>query len=107
MKDMKITTEWTLDKFTMSTQADGNGRMTVNCDEVMPAFFINLALDSMDIDYTDYSQGDENDKSYCVFVWEFELEDIKEDCPNLYKKWKAMDDANRPFYLEMQRVLDN
>jgi hypothetical protein len=39
--------------------------------------------------------------------WEFKIEDIKIDCPNLYDKWKLMDDAQAYRLWQAQQLIDS
>jgi len=47
------------------------------------------------------------EKQYFEVKWEFKIEDIKIDCPNLYDKWKLMDDAQAYRLWQAQQLIDS
>jgi hypothetical protein len=96
MKQIEITPEWILDKLSVSNHADGLGNITITADTVSDSRWIDLALDTIDVMYETYCVGYDPDpeQQYFEVIWEFRLEDIKYDCPNLYSRWKKMDQTN-------------
>ncbi|NMC34500.1 MAG: hypothetical protein GYA36_18925 [Veillonellaceae bacterium] len=96
MKSLEITTEWIFGTFPISFHADGNGTMTITTDSFSDSKWIELALDSIHICYKAYEI--EDDESEVIeMCWEFRLEAIKNDCPNLYYDWLIMDMHNSSY----------
>ena len=89
MKKIEIFPEWILDKSTVTHHADGRGNITIRADTVSDSRWIDLALDTLGIKYEAFIAGYDPDaaKQYFAVQWEFKIEDIKTECPNLYKKW--------------------
>lgn len=86
MKKIEITSEWILDNIPHSHYADGNGNITI-CADIFHSHWINLALDTINAKYKIY---DDEDDSILEMIWEFRIEDIKDDCPNLYSKLRKL-----------------
>ena len=91
-----ITAEWILGTFPISWSADGNGNMSLFTDSYSDSHWIELALDSMGVYYESYYLGDDDIETDEVW-FEFELEAIKDECPNLYKEWLYMDLRNSSY----------
>lgn len=96
MKKIEITAEWILENFPVSTYADGLGNVTIHTVNISDSNWIELALESMDIFYETYDTEDWENEIFEIF-YEFRLESIKDDCPNLYKEWLIMDMRNSAF----------
>ena len=63
--------------------ADGNGKATVRTTEMDNSKWINLALDTLKIKWELLEFEIEFDYYY---DFEFQIGDIKAECPNLYRK---------------------
>jgi len=100
MKKNEITAEWILEKLPTTTYADGNGSITISTDSISDSNWIDLALDSIGA-YYESDVIDEEGEPYepCSFeiYWIFKIEELKEDCPNLYIKWRKMDLINNSY----------
>jgi hypothetical protein len=92
IKPIEITPEWVLSELPQSHYADGNGNVSVDSDTISNAKWIELALNSLHIPYTQNEYGD----AINLFIdFEFKLEDIHTGCPELYKKMKELDVKNK------------
>lgn len=91
MKTIEITPEWVLNELPHMHVADGNGKMSFYTDNVTDVRWITLALNTLDIQFQDYDEGDKD----VIFFWfEVVIEDFKEHCPELYLEWiKENEDA--------------
>lgn len=96
MKKIEITAEWILSTFSVSWIADGNGNMSLLAESYSDSRWIELALDSMDVYYESYYLGDDDIETDEVW-FEFELEAIKDECPNLYNELLYMDLRNSSY----------
>jgi hypothetical protein len=107
-KLIELTPEWILEKLTVTHYADGRGNVTITADTVSDSRWIDLALDTLGVKYETNTVGYDPDpkKQYFEVQWEFKIEDIKIDCPNLYAKWKIMD-AQAYRLWEVQRLIDS
>ena len=87
-KSIELTPEWVLEKIPHTHYADGDGNISVYTESVTDANWIELALDSLYIEYKtdDYS----DDCGGTVFSFEFRIEDIKDECPVFYTRMKKM-----------------
>jgi len=96
MRKIEITPEWVLEKLTITMHADGKGNVTISSDSVTDSHWIDLALATLKVKYETVTVGYDPDpkKQYIEVQWEFRIDDIKDDCPTLYSKWKLIDDAN-------------
>jgi hypothetical protein len=92
VKFIEITPEWVLTEIPQSLYADGNGNISVDTDNVTDVKWIKLALDTLYIPYEEKSYGDDNN---VFFDFEFWIEDIKDNCPALYKSMKEMVAKNK------------
>jgi len=95
MTNIEISADWILDRFTISSYADGNGNIIITADCFSDSHWIDLALDTMAINYKSDLIDDERDLP-CLpqtyqFYWEFRLEELQVGCPNFYKKMLALD----------------
>lgn len=94
-KLIEMTPEWVLDKLPHSHYADGDGILSVYTDDITDANLIELALSTLKISFeqSDYFD-DDND---ITFGFEFKIDDIQIDCPNLSKSIKELDKRNRNY----------
>lgn len=92
MKTIEITPEWVLNELPHMHVADGNGNMSFYTDSVTDVRWITLALNTLGISFQTF---DERSYKITFFWFEFKIEDLKEDCPVLYTKWKQEDDTLR------------
>jgi hypothetical protein len=91
-KLIELTPEWVLTELPISHCADGTGKMIIETQIETDAKWITLALDTICIDYEYFDEG--RGKIF-FYHFEFRLEDIKENCPALYKNMKELDDKNK------------
>ena len=94
MKKIELNPEWILDKLAVTHYADGKGNITITTDSVSDSRWIDLALDTLGVKYETHCVGYDPDpeKQYFEVQWEFKVEDIKTECPNLFDKWKNIDE---------------
>jgi len=90
-KFIELTSEWILNEIPISHYADGDGNVSLDTDSITNAKLIELALKSSCIPYT---QNEYCDAINIFFDFEFKLEDIRSECPNLYKKMRELDAKN-------------
>ena len=91
VKPLELTPEWVLSELTDSLYADGCGNISVGTSTHSDAKWIKLALNTLSTPYHEHEIG-EGDVTFTDI--EFRIEDIKEDCPTLYKRMKEMDAKN-------------
>ena len=92
VKPIELNPEWVLSKLPMSLYANGNGVVSVDTDSATEAKWIKLALNTLLIPYEEKEYGE----GTTIFIdIEFHIEDLRTDCPNLYKKMKEMDEKNK------------
>jgi hypothetical protein len=88
---IELTPEWVLSELPLSLYAVGNGVVSVDTDSVSDASWIKLALNTLLIPYEENEYGD----GKITFIdIEFNLEDLRTECPTLYKRMKEMDTKN-------------
>lgn len=100
MKEIKLTPEWVLEKLSDSVYVDGDGKVTLTIDMMISfsnCYWITLALDTLEIKYEEDEYEIEGDNDSFMIDYSFDLEDIKEECPNLYKDWSEMKRHNKDF----------
>jgi hypothetical protein len=91
VKPIEFNPEWVITELSDSLYADGSGKMSVDTYTPTEAKWIKLALNTLHIDFreTEYGEGD------MTFVdIEFRIDDLKINCPALYKKMMEMDAKN-------------
>jgi hypothetical protein len=90
---IKLTPEWVLTQLAESNFPCGDGNIIVYTLEPSNAAWIQLALDTLNIIYNinDYDHGDNR----VLRGFDFSIEDLKSECPTLYKKFKEMDEEYR------------
>jgi len=89
MKKIEITSEWILDHFSDSVTVDGNGEVFLSTETLEAAYWIELALDTIEVDYKVSEFEPLEDEPQCMIWTEytFRLSDIKKECPNTYESW--------------------
>jgi hypothetical protein len=92
VKPIELNPEWVLSELPQSLYADGNGNISVDTDTITDAKWIKLALNTLLIPYEENEYGD-GDMTFIDI--EFNLEDLRTECPTLYKKMKEMDAKNK------------
>ena len=91
VKPIEITPEWILSELPQSLYADGNGIVSIDTDNPSVASWIKLALNTLCIPFEENEYGD----AINVFIdIEFNINDIKENCPTLYNRMKELDANN-------------
>lgn len=85
MKTIKITPEWVLEKLSHTLDTDRSGNISVYTGNATDANWIELALNSLEISFEAYDYLNEHND--LVFGFDFRIEDIEIECPNLY--WSA------------------
>jgi hypothetical protein len=91
VKIIELNPEWVLSEMPVSLYADGNGNVSLDTDTLTDAKWIKLALDTLCINFQETEYG-EGDKTFIDI--EFCIDDLKINCPALYKKMKEMDAKN-------------
>jgi hypothetical protein len=92
VKHMELNPEWILNELPQSHYANGGGVVSLDTDSATDAKWITLALNTLSIPYEENEYGD-GDMTFIDI--EFNLEDLRTDCPTLYKKMKEMDTKNK------------
>lgn len=92
VKHIELNPEWILTELPQSIYADGNGVISVDTDSSTDAKWIKLALKTLCIPFEENEFGDED----LMFIdIEFNIEDLKQDCPTLYRILKDVDTKNK------------
>ena len=94
----ELTHEWILDKFTLSTHADGQGRISFFADE-KSKHWIELSLNALDIEYNKEDLVISCD-NVVVVSFELDLDKLKNKCPTLHHKLyllNALECVNQQF----------
>lgn len=109
MKKLEVYPEWILDNMTFPYYIDGHGNITIVTDSVSDAYWIDLALNTLGVKYSSQTIGYDPDpeRQYFEVQWEFNIEAIKDECSNLYVRWKTMDYANSLRLRPAQQLIDN
>ncbi len=92
VKPIELNPEWVLSKLPQSLYADGNGVISIDTDSATDASWIKLALDTLCINFRENEFG-EGDMTFIDI--EFHIDDLKNNCPTLFKKMKEMDAKNK------------
>jgi hypothetical protein len=92
MKKIEIAPEWILEKLPHTQDADGSGNISVYTGNATDANWIELALDTLNISYETYDYLD--DHKDLVFGFDFRIEEVQSDCPNLYRRMRKLDNIN-------------
>lgn len=91
VKHIELNPEWVLSELPQLLYVDGNGAVSLDTDITTDAKWIKLALSTLCIPYKENEYGD-GEMSFIDI--EFRIDDLKQDCPNLYKRMKDMDAKN-------------
>ena len=92
VKHLQLNPEWILTELPQSKYADGNGVISVDTDSLTDAKWIKLALETPYIPFEENEYG----VGETMFIdMEFNIDDLKQDCPILYKSMKDMDAKNK------------
>ncbi|MHA1169866.1 MAG: hypothetical protein ACTSRU_18715 [Candidatus Hodarchaeales archaeon] len=86
MKTIKITPEWVLEKLSHTLDTDKAGIISLYTGNASDANWIELALSSLEIPFESYDYL--SDHKDLVFGFDFNMDDIKSDCPSLYERAK-------------------
>jgi hypothetical protein len=97
-KIIELTPEWVLEKIPHSHYSDGNGNSSVYTGNATDANWIELALESLNIEYETYDCADGNNE--ILFGFDFRIGDIKSECPSLHIRMKELD-ANNKIYKQL------
>lgn len=92
VKHIELNPEWILSELPQSHYADGNGVVSLDTDSTTDASWIKLALNTLCIPYEENKYGEGTTTFIDI---EFHMEDLRTDCPTLYKKMKEMDTKNK------------
>lgn len=92
---IELTPEWVLNELPDSLYANGKGKGEVFTEDIVSSRWIKLALNTLDIPFIEEEYYD--DKDVWTSAFEFQIEDIKEECPSFYKRMKEMDLWNSKF----------
>lgn len=98
MKKLELTCEWILDKLPFTHFSEGNGVGWIETDSGMESMLVELALKTLGINYTDDEYINEHTDEFYM-QYKFKIEDIKDECPNLYEMMHMSDENNRKAYL--------
>lgn len=88
-KVIELSPEWVLEKLPHTCHADGDGKISVYTNDATNANYIELALDTLHINYEAYDYVDENHDF--VFGFDFRIEDIQVECPEFYQRVLVLD----------------
>lgn len=92
VRHIQLNPEWILTELPQSLYADGNGLIGVSTDTKADAKWIKLALETLCIPF----EENEYDVEDLIFIdIEFNIDDLKQDCPTLFKILKDMDTKNK------------
>jgi hypothetical protein len=92
VKPIVLTPEWVLCNFPQTLYADGCGHVSLDVYNDSDIKWVELALSTLCIPFKVNEYVDE-DSTFIDF--EFFIEDLKENCPALYKELKEMDAKNK------------
>lgn len=113
MKKNHVFSEWVLDKLSVTQKADGYGNITICSESKSDFHWIEMVLQTLGIEYESCCVGCDvfNYSQYYEVEWKFRIEDVKEDCPDLYNKWCLMNDIHvrhqydsQPFDYELWKI---
>jgi hypothetical protein len=91
-KKIELNPEWVIRKLSHTQYNDGEGNISVYTGNASDANWIELALDTLNIQFETHEYLSDNGLIY--FGFEFTIEDIQVDCPILYNSIKALDNSN-------------
>ena len=78
--EIKLTADWILQWMGQDADVNEDNKVIIYCDTLVECYFIRLALDTMKVKY---AEG--NSEGY-VGTYIFNIEDIKEPCPEKYER---------------------
>ena len=92
VQPIDLTAEWILSKFPQALYADGCGHVSLDVYDDSDIKWVELALNTLCISFkvNEFVDGDSK-----FIDFEFCIEDLKENCPALYKELKSMDAKNK------------
>ena len=85
-KLVKLKPEWILKNLSDTYYADGYGKATIETYSIENRIWIELALDSLEIGYYCHEEFDSSLGLVGDFIFEFDMFDIKDECPELYQE---------------------
>ena len=90
--NITLTTDWILSRMSHTYSANGDGVASLYCDDAVEYHLMDLAFEQMKIDY----DIDEYKNDYGGYTTEFMffIEDIKLECPILYRSLKNLNFRN-------------
>ena len=91
----KLTTEERLDKLSHTIHVDGNGLVTMVAT-AKDSKVIDTILSKLHI-YTEIFGIPDKNGNLTDFGYEFDLEEIKAICPNLYERLVEMKETNKAY----------
>ena len=89
---IELTPEWVLSKFSQVLYANGCGQVSLNIYDDSDIKWVELALNTLCIPFK-INEFVDDDSTFIDF--EFCIEDLKENCPALYKQLEEMDAKNK------------
>jgi len=98
MKKLELTCEWILNKLPFTHFSEGNGVGWIEANSGMESMLVELALNTLDIEYSEDEYINEHTDEFYM-QYKFKIEDIKNECPNLYKMMYEMNENNKMTYL--------
>lgn len=104
MKKIELTPEWLLENFhhTACTSDDFKSISYVTTDDY---WWMKLGADALEIPYEEeenWLEDENGNYAGCDIVFTFKIEDLKEVCPNMYKKASELAESNRKLRLERE-----
>ena len=85
---LELTPDWVLEKLSHTHNIDCDGNISIYTDDGTDANYIELALDSLHINYEAYDYLDDNNDF--VYGFDFRIEDIQIECPSFYQNIKRL-----------------
>jgi hypothetical protein len=88
MKRIELTPEWILDHYNNAVTVDENADVILSTGTIESANWIELALDTLRIEYRSEEHGQFDDEPQCMWwtQYTFRLSDIKQECPIIYNR---------------------
>jgi hypothetical protein len=103
MKKVDLSCEWILEKLAFTHFSEGNGVGWIETDSGMESMFVELALNTLGIKYSEDEYINEHNNEFYM-QYKFKIKDIKDECPNLYKMMHEYDEINKMAYLRNRLV---
>jgi len=97
MKELKLTPEWVLSNLSGTLSSNlhkkGTGLIIIyGFQDALNSQLTELAFETLGVNYETEEYYSDDSKTDLDTYYIFELEDIKDECPNLYKTLKDMND---------------